>query len=347
MQNMIQVGSATVRSTREPNSRRGLARHITACEAELARVRSDGIMPVNVGKLDSRQFWAHIRELGMEPTFRGYATPPSSESLKPWERHRRQVLHKVDYVHRRRREQTDKDGPSYAGPTAAHLLGLPTISRHPQRVLRQTGPAGTPSRSTHVRTLRLAYEPATINLSGIQVASPAQTAIDLARYVGVADGLVAANFVLHKELATREDFLEILETLPRIRGLSNVRRVLSLMDGRVQTPGESLAMLRFVDYGLPPSEPQMQFDFGFQNFYPDFTDLENRVTYEFHGTQKLLDPAMLNNLNYRQSIEHEGLRDLHFRQAGFLPFHLGWDDVRTAASFKHWLARARADGLPV
>lgn len=347
MQKLVQAGNVAVARTHEPNSSNGFAEHLKARESRFLEVHSDGLTAADILEHDSRRLWSHAKSLGFKPTFRGYATPQIPRDAKPWERQQLETLQKVDYVNRLRHEQTSVPPPPFASHTAAHLLGIPTITPHPAELVRHVGPRGSCSKSRHVRTVRLSYEPDTVSFLEFEVTSPAQTVIDLSRFAGAADGLICANYVLNRKLATRDEILAILEELPRVAGINQARRVAALMDGRIQSPGESLTFLRLVDHGLPPVEPQMQFDFGFGRQYPDFTDLKHQIIYEFHGKQKLLDPTMVNDLDYRASIENEGLRDLYFRQAGYPSFHLRWVDVATPEGFQQWLMRARADGLPV
>ncbi|WP_126416076.1 hypothetical protein [Trueperella bialowiezensis] len=316
-------------------------------ETHFEQVRSRGVRFKDSGFSSRSDFKEHVFKRGLGFILPGYAGPGIAPDAPQWDREQLLTLMTVDYLERRRDDTHVHVPAPYAGHTAAHLLGLPTTSPHPPELVRQVPPGFWHNKTRNVKTYRAPTTPETVTICGIEVSSPPQTVIDLARLASTEDALACANFALHEGLATREEITSIYERMPRFIGANRVRDVLALMDSRVESVGESLTRLRIHQFGLPQVEPQVSFMSDKHVDRVDFLDRKNKIAYEFDGNIKLLDPRMLDDLDYRKSIANEGNRDRRLRQHGIHPFHLVWNDVKTERGFEDWLRQARINGFPL
>ncbi|MEW6862702.1 hypothetical protein [Trueperella pyogenes] len=337
------VHGVTLYSHPIPNSTQYYERWIGDRKSEFREIQASGLRLHDVEENDPRALRKIARQRGLTQPHRGYICPAPA----PDDERRRRIasLHHINYIMRRRMDRANSQAVSIAGHSAAVLLGLPLMTPHPDHVVRQCGPRGKASRTANARTHRSSIEPETIDFLGFKVSSPAQIVADLARFATVEDALVCANFILHEQLATRESIVAILKRLPPSPGIGRLRRVVRLMDGRVESVGESLLLLRLDDFRLLPAEPQVWFEFGTVRYRCDFLDREKRLVYEFDGRAKLYTPSMLKDNDVRASIARETDRDRHFRAAGFDPLHVVWQDVITREAFGNWLTAARARGV--
>ena len=95
--------------------------------------------------------------------------------------------------------------------------------------------------------------------AGLAVTNPVRTAADLARLLRRPDALASldAMFRLLGGLDA-EVVLAELEPFAGYRGVVQARELVSIADGRAESPMESRARLRALDAGFPPFEPQVQ-----------------------------------------------------------------------------------------
>ncbi|ROS78438.1 hypothetical protein [Cellulomonas sp. PhB143] len=90
---------------------------------------------------------------------------------------------------------------------------------------------------------------------GLPVTSLERTVVDCARLLPVPQGLVVADSALRLG-ARRAEIERRLEAVVRGRGVRRAREVLATMDGRAESPGETLLRHVVVAAGLPPFVPQ-------------------------------------------------------------------------------------------
>lgn len=330
-----------------PNTDIGLPSWLKNAEVRFLRIRQQGVRLGDLHTDDHRELGRHATAHRWHRPFPGYVCPSPDPEAQAYERERTAALHLIDYVDRRRTDRARSKHVALAGQSAAMLLGLPLVHGHPSYVVRQVGPASSSGRTANTRTFRSPAEPETVELAGIMVSSPAQVVVDLARFATVEDALACANFVLHRELATREQIETIAGQLQRVKGVGNIRRVLRLMDGRIESVGESLTLLRLDDFSLLPVKPQVWVQLRDRTYRLDFLDLARKIAYEFDGRAKMFTPSMLKDGDLRAAISHETDRDRHLRAIGIDPLHLVWSDVKTREGFENWLADARARGVRI
>jgi hypothetical protein len=127
----------------------------------------------------------------------------------------------------------------------------------------------------------------TIEVDGMAVTTPARTAFDLGRRLGLKESVQRIDALMH---ASRLKVVEIQSTIythQGVRGLSKLHRALALVDGGAESPYESLTRLMLVAAGLPAPQTQLRVldEFGFVVAYVDMGWPEYRVAVEFDGAQ--------------------------------------------------------------
>lgn len=314
--------------------------------AEFRAIRNSSIRFGETHEVKEKDFWKKALAEGRTRTFPGFATRLPEESKARWDEEHDAVLRLVDYVDRRRQDCEHSSLVSFAGLTAAHILGLPTVSEHPEKAQRQVPPQQLHSTTTFSRTRSVTVAPETVELAGLQVSSIAQTVVDLARWEGMEDGLIAADFMLHNGLGTREQVAAIVEKLGPVAGIGNARLVLELMDPRIESPGESLTRWRFYEAGISGFEPQVMALLIGRRYRMDFFDNSTGTNVEFDGFEKISNPLMRNGKSFDEAMADEARRQRALRQVGIQSYRIEWKNVTTAQAFERWLNDMRPYGLP-
>jgi len=127
---------------------------------------------------------------------------------------------------------------------------------------------------------------ATVLIDGVETTDLVTTAIDVALRSDRGHALVVLDAVLRRGV-DRHDLLAELESRPTRRGVQRVRALLELADGRIESAGESLALLVMHDLGLP--RPELQHEFSVDGrciARVDFWFPEQGVVVEFDGLVK-------------------------------------------------------------
>jgi len=97
-----------------------------------------------------------------------------------------------------------------------------------------------------------------IELMGLRVTSPLLTTWDLGRHRHVERSLAAMDQMLRLELFSKE---ELVAGVPRFRGMRWVRTLrvmVDYVDGRAESPPESILRLRWIQAHLPAPVPQLE-----------------------------------------------------------------------------------------
>lgn len=117
------------------------------------------------------------------------------------------------------------------------------------------------------------------------VTTPERTFLDIAasmdreRLVAVGDGLLA------RQLTTVDALQDRLALAHRVRGVRLAREAVPLLDGRAQSPPESILRLRFQNAGLPAPELQFRIRLSDYAIHPDFAWPKARTALEYEGRQ--------------------------------------------------------------
>ncbi|MDQ4038989.1 MAG: hypothetical protein M3313_11740 [Actinomycetota bacterium] len=87
-----------------------------------------------------------------------------------------------------------------------------------------------------------------VRLDGLEVATPAETILACARLVSLLDLVVLADAALHLGHCTEQELGHA--AMQRRRGARALRRALPLLDGRSESPGETLLRLVHTSSGI-------------------------------------------------------------------------------------------------
>jgi hypothetical protein len=136
--------------------------------------------------------------------------------------------------------------------TAARLRGLPLPPPgDAAEPICALVPAPADPRVAGVRVRRCPAPVPAETVRGLPVTTLARTWADLAGQLGREDLAVLGDAILRTGRATLADLAAELEAVPRLRGLPLARRVLPLLESRVDSPMETRLRLLILDAGLP------------------------------------------------------------------------------------------------
>lgn len=156
-------------------------------------------------------------------------------------------------------------------------------------------------------------------LTGRPLTTPLRTSLDLARLLGVAAGLVAADDALHRRLADPA-LLSAAAAGALGPGADAVRFVGLHADGRAASPLESLARLALLPAGLGPVRPQHRLE---RDGHPyDLGLPRHRVLLELDGDEH----------RTAARAAKDRADGLAAARAGWTLLRFGWHDVHPDAS---------------
>lgn len=201
--------------------------------------------------------------------------------------------------------------------TAAQLHELPLIGpppRRPRLVLPECD--DLPDRHDVSRP-RLSRDHL-VRLHGVPVTTLARTVVDVARYRGLAAGLVSADAARGRGVGSRE-LAAALDACAGWPGVTRARRAVELARCGAESPLESLGRLTLVEAGLP--EPELQVEVHDEGGFVARVDQlwrQQRVVGEADGLSKYSDPRVL---------QAEKLREDRLRDLGLEVVRYTWRDV--------------------
>lgn len=179
-------------------------------------------------------------------------------------------------------------------------------------------------------------------IDGLRVTSAARTVLDLARSLPFDAAVVTGDAALRVGLSP--DLLDASLALAAFRpGIGAARRVLGFLDGRSESPGESLSRVVMARDGLPKPDLQLAIadDLGFFVARSDFGWAEYKTLGEFDGKIKydaLLRPGeTLQDVMWRERKREDALRDLGWQVVRWL-----WADLYRPGLIAGRLRRAFA-----
>lgn len=241
-----------------------------------------------------------------------------------------------------------RDPIVFSHASAAALWGLPWFGHWPSRVdVVRTEPArGQYAGGVNRHLPQGNVEP--VEIDGIRVTPLARTVVDVARrrefLQAVVVGDAALNGARRSKLALPTGPITVGDLLDDAAtgdyALTRARDTIGFMDGRSDSPGESISRVSMWRAGVP--KPVLQ-----QSFAPwtvDFWWPEHGVIGEFDGATKYLDAAMRGGRSAEQVVYDEKLREDELRRQvhGFARW-----TYADAVSPARLAARLRSAGLPV
>lgn len=174
---------------------------------------------------------------------------------------------------------------------------------------------------------------AVTTVRGVRVTSVARTLIDVARHRPAPSAVAAVDAALNRGMVSEAELIEVVLACwywPRIR---RAVRALQLVDGRAESPLESVSRLAMMWLRLPAPDLQARFVDSGGRFVArtDFYWAGFGVVGEADGVMKYTDRDVLVAEKRRQ----EALEDL-----GLIVVRWGWDDVTRRP--RHLAARIEA-----
>jgi hypothetical protein len=159
-----------------------------------------------------------------------------------------------------------------------------------------------------------------LDLDGVMLTSPLRTALDLGRLARRDEALAALDALLRIGGFTRSDLRTQLPRFRGARGVVQLRQLVSIADGRSESPGESLTRLRLVDAGLPCPEVQYEVlnDVGVPLYRLDLAYVEIMLAMEYDGEEHHTSD---------QDRERDARRREHLRRLGWTVIVLTAKDV--------------------
>jgi len=152
-------------------------------------------------------------------------------------------------------------------------------------------------------------------VEGIRVTTPLRTAWDLGRVRWADQALSGSDAMMRLGVFDRDDYLRGILRFARTRWVTTLRAVAPLVDGRSESPGESVLRLRCTESPLPPLEPQhvVRRDDGSIVARLDLGNEEHRLGVEYDGAEWHSSPDQLRHDRERR----EELADLGWLVAAY------------------------------
>ena len=212
----------------------------------------------------------------------------------------------------------------FSHSTAARLIGMPLPLRaQKSSILDVAVPA--PARAPHARGLRgheLAVQSRDVVSSrGIRHTSPSRTWCDLASVLGLLDLVAAGEHLIHWRLplVDHEELTARSREFVGRRGMSKIRQALPLLDGRAESPPESMLRVILSLHGLPRPDINhsiVDTETG-KAVRPDFIFAEQKVILEYQGDYHRTKAQWRKDMTRRTRLEVDGWRVME----------INWDDL--------------------
>lgn len=209
-----------------------------------------------------------------------------------------------------------------AGRSAAYALGLPSLKYRaippPELYVAGPGPNSVPI-IRHRPLPTTGVIEANTKFGTIRVTTPGRTALDLARFHSLAEGVAALDVAIRAGQA--DDVPAELATLQNSKGIKTARTAAALARGLSESPPESFFLTALWEAGAPP--PYQQADvFAADGTFagrPDFLWPEASFSVEFHGAAKHLG---VYDSTPEGTMTHEALRHRRLDNAGLTQRHI-------------------------
>lgn len=213
--------------------------------------------------------------------------------------------------------------------SAAVNLDLPVGGAALSRVhLVRPGGTGSGSRTTAVTVVhRNIAEEDVIVVRGVRSTSVARTVVDLARSESVRTATVTADAALHRKLCDVEDLRGVLSGMGAVDGCARARRLIAGVDGRAESPLESLSRLAIV--GSPLPTPDLQ-----REIFDEHARLVGRVDFlweefgvvgECDGMGKYF--GQYSDKSLREVLDEEKFRAQELQDLGYIVVRWTWHEL--------------------
>lgn len=205
-----------------------------------------------------------------------YAPADAWRGLAPWDR----------YLARIHATALTTPGLTFSHESAAVLLGLP-IFGEPSDVHVLRDPAATSGSWAGLRTHTAAVPRQTTRIGGMQLTSPAETAIDIARSRHLAVGLAVVDGALRIDPALSvEQLVAMNEARASSRGRRHARWAIHRGTPLAARALESVSRATVELLGFPDPEPQAPFHVDGRRYFVDLYWRDADVAGEADGLEK-------------------------------------------------------------
>lgn len=156
--------------------------------------------------------------------------------------------------------------------------------------------------------------------AGMAVTTPARTAFDLGRTLGLEHGVQRIDALMNATHLKVAEVEGVIAGHPRARGLVQLRRTLNLVDGGAESPYESLTRLLLIQAGFPRPQTQIRvIDKDGNVWRIDMGWPEYLVGVDFEGSHHWTDSKQRTKDVVRYAVLPE----------------LGWIDIRLTSGLLH------------
>jgi very-short-patch-repair endonuclease len=160
----------------------------------------------------------------------------------------------------------------------------------------------------------------TQTIAGMRATTPARTAFDMGRRLGLEDGVQRIDALMNATDVKVADVEAVIAGHPGVRRLNQLRQTLDLVDGGAESPYESLTRLLLIKAGFPRPQTQIRVIDKYGNVWRiDMGWPEWRVGVDFEGAHHWTDPKQ---------------RSKDVERYAVLP-ELGWIDIRLTSGILH------------
>ncbi len=209
-----------------------------------------------------------------------------------------------------------------AGLSAAAMLGAKWIDPGLPAELVHTNRRPSAMLTVHTDGLEMGE---TRRVHGMLATTAARTAFDIGRRLQLVEGVQRVDALMNATDVKVGDIESVAELHAGVRGLTQLRRTLDLVDGGAESPYESLTRLLFVQAGFPRPETQIPVldEYGVLVAVIDLGWREYLVGVDFDGAHHWTDPRQ----RRRDAERYTRLPEL------------GWTDFRVTSSMVHHTPR--------
>jgi very-short-patch-repair endonuclease len=168
----------------------------------------------------------------------------------------------------------------------------------------------------------------------ITATSLERTVLDCARELELHRAVIIGDHALRLG-ASLSKMEGMVNAMPGAPGIRKARNVLSLLDGRSESPGETRTRLLLRTFGIPMPEPQVRLSTRHGDHRVDFAWKEIRLILEFDGRSKYFDYRPTDQVILDERKRENALTEVHWNF-----FRVDWSDLSNPEELKARIIKA-------
>ncbi|MDH6286747.1 hypothetical protein M2275_001646 [Rhodococcus opacus] len=231
---------------------------------------------------------------------------------------------------------------SHASAAVLHGLDVGAVNLDRVHLSRERRSGGRRTATLHFHIAPLGPDDVT-EIDGVAVTSLARTVADVARSESLDQAVVIGDSTLNRGGVSIGDVQAVVECHGRRKGIGAARRAVGLLDGRSESPGESLSRIRMRECGMPAPDLQYEVrtDGGAFVGRVDFFWERWGVVGEFDGMGKYrFGSGQSGDIVAKEKLREDAIRDTGLEVIRWVWADLGRFDV-VKARFERACARSR------